>query len=141
MRAAVDEAGGDGAALAVLAPLPLARQPNRSIDVAATMDRLGPLVDAGVTDVLAHVPVPASAAAGPGRVLGAGRGREGDDRRLTARAASSGRCDAVQTRSSSSMRIALPRSTLYAVSSSRPESATIFSTYSLEFGHVVSVCG
>ena len=46
-----------------------------------------------------------------------------------------------QTRSSSSMRIALPRSTLYAVSSSSPESAIIFSTYSFEFGHVVSVCG
>ena len=44
-----------------------------------------------------------------------------------------------QTRSSSSMRIALPRRILYFCSSSRPSS--IFSQYSFEFGHVVSVCG
>ena len=44
-----------------------------------------------------------------------------------------------QTRSRESMLMALPRRTLYATSSSR--SATIFSTYSLEFGHVVSECG
>jgi probable F420-dependent oxidoreductase len=42
MRAAVDDAGGDGAALAVLAPLP-------------AMDRVAPLIEAGVTDFLAHV--------------------------------------------------------------------------------------
>jgi probable F420-dependent oxidoreductase len=60
MRAAVDQAGGDGAALAVLAPLPLARRPDRSLDLGASTARLSPLVDAGVTDVLVHVPVPRS---------------------------------------------------------------------------------
>ena len=60
MRTEVDVAGGDGAALAVLAPLPLLRQRNRSLDLGATMDRLPPLVEAGVTDFLVHVPVPES---------------------------------------------------------------------------------
>jgi probable F420-dependent oxidoreductase len=63
MRAEVDDAGGDSAALAVLAPLPLARQADGSFDASATMDRLGPLVEAGVTDVLAHVRIPDAAAA------------------------------------------------------------------------------
>jgi hypothetical protein len=53
-------AGGDGAALAVLAPLLLLRQPNGSLDLGATMERLSALVEAGVTDVLAHVRVPDS---------------------------------------------------------------------------------
>jgi hypothetical protein len=60
MRAAVDRAGGDGAALAVLAPLPLTRLPDRSLDLGASMDRLPALVSAGVTDVLVHVRVPDS---------------------------------------------------------------------------------
>ncbi len=45
----------------------------------------------------------------------------------------------LQTRSSSSMRMALPRRILYFLSSSRPSS--IFSQYSFELGHVVSVWG
>jgi hypothetical protein len=44
-----------------------------------------------------------------------------------------------QTRSSESMLIAFPRRILYATSGSN--SATIFSTYSLLSGHVVSECG
>ena len=60
MRTAVDEAGGDGAALAVLAPVPMQRQPDRSVDLDATMTRVAPLVEAGVTDLLAHVRVPDS---------------------------------------------------------------------------------
>jgi probable F420-dependent oxidoreductase len=60
MRTAVDEAGGDGAALAVLAPLPMQRQPDRSVDLGATMSRVAPLVEGGVTDLLAHVRVPDS---------------------------------------------------------------------------------
>ena len=60
MRTAVDAAGGEGAALAVLAPLPVQRRPDRSVALDATMARLAPLVEAGVTDVLAHVPVPDS---------------------------------------------------------------------------------
>ncbi len=60
MRAAVDQAGGDGAALAVLAPLPIPRRPDQSLDLAAAMDGAARLADAGVTDFLAHVPVPDS---------------------------------------------------------------------------------
>jgi probable F420-dependent oxidoreductase len=60
MRTAVDEAGGDGAALAVLAPLPMQRQPDRSVDLGATMSRVAPLVEGGVTDLLAHLRVPDS---------------------------------------------------------------------------------
>jgi len=60
MRAEVDRAGGDGAALGVLAPLPVHRLPDRSLDLRATMDRLPALVDAGVTDVLVHARVPES---------------------------------------------------------------------------------
>jgi len=60
MRTAVDEAGGDGAALAVLAPVPMQRQPDRPVDLDATMTRVAPLVEAGVTDLLAHVRVPDS---------------------------------------------------------------------------------
>jgi hypothetical protein len=60
MRTAVDDAGGDGAALAVLTPLRLRRHPDRSLDFSATVDGLAPLVDAGVSDVLVHVPVPDS---------------------------------------------------------------------------------
>jgi hypothetical protein len=62
MRAAVDAAGGDGAALAVLGTLPVQRQPDRSPDFAATMQLLPPLLDAGVTDFLANVRVPDSSA-------------------------------------------------------------------------------
>jgi probable F420-dependent oxidoreductase len=60
MRAEVDRAGGDGAALMVLAPLPVRRQENGSLDLAATKDRLPALVEAGVTDVLAQLRTPAS---------------------------------------------------------------------------------
>jgi hypothetical protein len=60
MRAAVDEAGGDGAALAVLVPLPLGKHPDGSLDPSATGDRLRALVDVGVTDVLVHVRKPDS---------------------------------------------------------------------------------
>jgi probable F420-dependent oxidoreductase len=60
MRAHVDMAGGDGEALAVLGTMPLQRRPDRSLDLAATMDHLPALVQAGVTDVLAQVRGPES---------------------------------------------------------------------------------
>jgi probable F420-dependent oxidoreductase len=60
MRAEVDRAGGGGAALAVLAPLPLQRQKDQSLDLVATMERVPPLIEAGVTDFLAHVRAPHS---------------------------------------------------------------------------------
>jgi probable F420-dependent oxidoreductase len=61
MRAEVDAVGGDAAALSVLAPLPLQRGEDGSVDLDASMGRLPALVDAGVTDLLAHVRVPVSA--------------------------------------------------------------------------------
>jgi len=60
MRAEVDALGGDAAALSVLAPLPLQRRDDGSLDLEASMDRVPVLVDAGVTDVLVHVRVPDS---------------------------------------------------------------------------------
>ena len=60
MRAAVDAAGGDAAALQVLGTLPLQRRKDRSLDLAASMDALPSLVDAGVTDFLAHLRLPDS---------------------------------------------------------------------------------
>jgi probable F420-dependent oxidoreductase len=62
MRAEVDALGGDAAALSVLAPLPLQRRDDGALDLHASMDRVPALVDAGVTDLLAHVRIPASAA-------------------------------------------------------------------------------
>ncbi len=44
----------------MLAPLPMRWQLGRALDLGATMDRLPPLVEAGVTDFLAHVRVPDS---------------------------------------------------------------------------------
>jgi probable F420-dependent oxidoreductase len=63
MRAAVDAAGGNGAALPVLGTLALRARPDRSPDLGAMADRLPPLVAAGVTDVLVHVRVPGAYAA------------------------------------------------------------------------------
>jgi probable F420-dependent oxidoreductase len=63
MRTRVDEAGGDGAGLATLAPLPARRRSDRTVDLAATMDRVPALVDAGVTDLLVQVKAPDSLAA------------------------------------------------------------------------------
>jgi probable F420-dependent oxidoreductase len=60
MRDEVDRAGGDAAKLMVLAPLPVRRQENGSLDVGAVRDRLPALVAAGVTDVLAQLRPPAS---------------------------------------------------------------------------------
>jgi probable F420-dependent oxidoreductase len=62
MRERVERAGGDPG-FAVLAPLPLRRQADRSLDLAATMAQLPQLVDAGVTDLLVHLAVPESFAA------------------------------------------------------------------------------
>jgi probable F420-dependent oxidoreductase len=62
MRAAVDEAGGDGAALAVLGTVPLRRGEDQSPDLAATMEGLAPLLGAGVTDVFVNVWEPESVA-------------------------------------------------------------------------------
>lgn len=60
MRAEVDQAGGDGAGLMVLAPLAVPRQKDGSLDLAATKERLPALVEAGVTDVLAQLRTPAT---------------------------------------------------------------------------------
>jgi probable F420-dependent oxidoreductase len=58
MREAVAAAGGDGAGIQVAGTLPSVRRDDRTIDLDATMERVGPLVDAGVTDFRAYVPAP-----------------------------------------------------------------------------------
>ena len=58
MREAVATAGGNGESLGVAGTLPTVRRQDRSIDLDATMERVHPLVEAGVTDFRAHVPVP-----------------------------------------------------------------------------------
>lgn len=59
MREAVAAAGGDGDAMQVSGNLPSVRREDRSIDLDATMERVLPLVEAGVTDFRGFLPVPA----------------------------------------------------------------------------------
>ncbi|HEY8215832.1 MAG TPA: TIGR03619 family F420-dependent LLM class oxidoreductase [Acidimicrobiia bacterium] len=63
MRAAVAETGRDPAGIGVAGTLPIARTEDRSVDLAVTMTRLAPLVEAGVTDFRAHLPIPEGGAA------------------------------------------------------------------------------
>lgn len=58
MREAVAAAGGDGEGIQVAGMLPAVRRQDRGIDLDATMERVPPLVDAGVTDFRAHLPLP-----------------------------------------------------------------------------------
>jgi probable F420-dependent oxidoreductase len=58
MREAVTAAGGDGDAIQVAGTLPAVRRDDRSIDLDATIERVLPLVDAGVTDFRTRLPVP-----------------------------------------------------------------------------------
>jgi probable F420-dependent oxidoreductase len=58
MREAVAAAGGDGQRIQVAGMLPAVRREDRGIDLDATMERVAPLVDAGVTDFRAYLPVP-----------------------------------------------------------------------------------
>jgi len=58
MREAVAAVGGEGDRIQVAGTLPAVRRQDRSIDLDATMERVGPLVEAGVTDFRAYVPVP-----------------------------------------------------------------------------------
>jgi probable F420-dependent oxidoreductase len=58
MREAVAVAGGDTDGIQVAGTLPAVRREDRSVDLDATMDRVLPLVEAGVTDFRAHLPVP-----------------------------------------------------------------------------------
>jgi probable F420-dependent oxidoreductase len=63
MRDAVAAADGDADAIQVAGTLPTVRREDRSIDLDATMERVHPLVEAGVTDFRAYVPVPSVYAA------------------------------------------------------------------------------
>jgi probable F420-dependent oxidoreductase len=63
MRDAVAAADGDADAIQVAGTLPTVRREDRSIDFDATMERVHPLVEAGVTDFRAYVPVPSVYAA------------------------------------------------------------------------------
>jgi probable F420-dependent oxidoreductase len=58
MREAVASAGGDGDAMQVAGTLPAVRREDRSIDLDATMERVLPLVEVGVTDFRAYLPIP-----------------------------------------------------------------------------------
>lgn len=58
MRDVVAAAGGDGDAMQVAGTLPAVWREDRSIDLDTTMERVLPLVDAGVTDFRARLPVP-----------------------------------------------------------------------------------
>ena len=58
MRDAVAAAGGDADAIQVAGMLPAVRRQDRGIDFDATMERVPSLVDAGVTDFRAYLPVP-----------------------------------------------------------------------------------
>jgi probable F420-dependent oxidoreductase len=60
MREAVDAAGGDGEGIQVAGMLPTVRREDRGIDLDATIDRTLPLVEAGVTDFRAFLPVPSA---------------------------------------------------------------------------------
>ena len=60
MRVAVAAAGGDGDAIQVAGTLPVVRRDDRGIELDATMERVGPLVDAGITDFRAYLPVPSA---------------------------------------------------------------------------------
>jgi probable F420-dependent oxidoreductase len=60
MRDAVAAAGGDSDSIQVAGALPAVRREDRSIDLDATMEGVLPLVDAGVTDFRAYLPVPSS---------------------------------------------------------------------------------
>jgi probable F420-dependent oxidoreductase len=62
LRAAVDDAGGDGAGLNVLAPI-VPQKSDGAIDVEATATDLARFAEIGVTDVLAQVRPPKSEAA------------------------------------------------------------------------------
>src|SRR5947209_4290622 len=58
MRAAVAAAGGNADAMQVAGTLPTVRGDDGAIDLDTTMERVGPLVEAGVTDFRAWLAVP-----------------------------------------------------------------------------------
>jgi len=60
MRQAVAAAGGDGSGIQVAGMFPTVRREDRGIDLDASMERVLPLVDVGVTDFRAYLPVPSA---------------------------------------------------------------------------------
>ena len=64
MRDAVAKFGGDPAKIGVAGNLPLTKTGGEAYDIGATMDNVGALVEAGVTDFRAMLPVPRDVAAG-----------------------------------------------------------------------------
>lgn len=63
LRDAVEDAGGDAASFAVLAPLVPKKRADGALDAQAVVDRLGALADLGVTDVLVQARPPESVVA------------------------------------------------------------------------------
>jgi probable F420-dependent oxidoreductase len=70
MREAVAAAGGDADGIQVAGVLPAVLRDDRSIDLDATMERVPPLADAGVTDFRAYVPLPSAYDAAVGSLRG-----------------------------------------------------------------------
>jgi alkanesulfonate monooxygenase SsuD/methylene tetrahydromethanopterin reductase-like flavin-dependent oxidoreductase (luciferase family) len=64
MRAALHAAGRDATGLQVAATLPVTRDDD-AVDLSATMARLPPLVEAGVTEFQVHLPIPEGDGAQP----------------------------------------------------------------------------
>ncbi len=60
MRAAVAAAGGDASGYQIAGTLPLVRDDDKRVDIAATMAGVPELVTAGVTDFRANLAVPDS---------------------------------------------------------------------------------
>jgi hypothetical protein len=58
MREAVAAAGGDGDAVQVVGNLPVVRDPEKVVDLAATMGEVPALVEAGITEFVAPLRVP-----------------------------------------------------------------------------------
>lgn len=63
VREALSAAGRDAAGFQVAGSLPVARGEDRAIDLARTMDAVPALVEAGITDFRAHLPIPADPSA------------------------------------------------------------------------------
>lgn len=58
MKDALAREGADPDALQVVGHLPIARRPDRTLDVARTLDGAAPLIEVGVTDLRVHLALP-----------------------------------------------------------------------------------
>lgn len=61
----VEAAGGDPSGLRVVGNMAIKKRDDGTPDIGASIDALGPQLEAGVTDVMLRVPLPSAAEAGP----------------------------------------------------------------------------